>query len=169
MSRVSRRTLALALASPAAFSEAWGKELDQAKFWDEVPHWMELACVPGAVVVTIRKERVTGAHSFGVRRAGEPGAIDAETIFEAASLSKPVFASAVLRLAKEKALDLDQPLYQILPLDSDPRAKAITARHLLSHSSGLQNWRNPQHDKFEFAFTPGEKFSYSDFELCDHP
>jgi CubicO group peptidase (beta-lactamase class C family) len=99
--------------------------------------------------------------AFGVRRTGETPSIDADTIFEAASLSKPVFASAVLRLIREKALDLDQPLCRILPLTPDPRANAITARHLLSHSSGLQNWRNPQSDRFEFAFPPGEQFSYS--------
>jgi CubicO group peptidase (beta-lactamase class C family) len=161
MGSVSRRTFAVAVAGPAAFSMARGKELNLAKVRGNIPHWMELACVPGAVIVTLQKRRVLGVHPFGVRRAGEPAATDADTIFEAASLSKPVFASAVLWLVEEKALDLDRPLHQILPLASDPRARTITARHLLSHSSGLQNWRNPQNDQFEFAFAPGEKFSYS--------
>src|SRR5258708_6077679 len=158
---IDRRRFALALAGTAALSTARGEEPGAAKLWTEVPHWMELACVPGAVVAVIEKGSVAGVHALGVRRAEEAGAVDAATIFEAASLSKPVFASAVLRLVAAKALDLDRPLDQILPLAPDPRAKLITARHVLSHSSGLQNWRNPRNDKFEFSFPPGEKFSYS--------
>jgi len=161
MNCMDRRTFALTVVSPAAFSTAKAKGPDLAKLWADVPHWLELACVPGAVVTIVENGRVAGIHPFGVRRAGEAAAVDSETIFEAASLSKPVFASAVLRLVAGKALDLDRPLEQILPLASDPRAKLITARHLLSHSSGLQNWRNSRDDKLEFAFPPGEKFSYS--------
>src|SRR5258708_39831471 len=160
-SSIDRRRFALTLAGTAALSTARGEESGAAKLWTEVPHWMELACLPGAVVAVIEKGSVAGVHAFGVRRDGEAGAVDAATIFEAASLSKPVFASAVLRLTAAKALDLDRPLDEILPLAADPRAKLITARHVLSHSSGLQNWRNPRNDKFEFSFPPGEKFSYS--------
>ncbi len=92
--------------------------------------------MPGAIATIVENGRVAGIHPFGVRRAGEAAAVDSETIFEAASLSKPVFASAVLRLVAAKALDLDRPLDQVLPLASDPRARLISARHLLSHSSG---------------------------------
>jgi CubicO group peptidase (beta-lactamase class C family) len=157
---IDRRRFALVLAG-TPFSTARAEEPGAAKPSAEVSHWMELACVPGAVVAVIEKGRVSGVHAFGVRRAGETAAVDASTLFEAASLSKPVFASAVIRLVADKALDLDRPLDQILPLASDPRAKLITARHLLSHTSGLQNWRNPRNDKFEFPFPPGEQFSYS--------
>ncbi len=145
-SSIDRRRFALTLAGTAALSTARGEESGAAKLWTEVPHWMELACLPGAVVAVIEKGSVAGVHAFGVRRDGEAGAVDAATIFEAASLSKPVFASAVLRLTAAKALDLDRPLDEILPLAADPRAKLITARHVLSHSSGLQNWRNPRND-----------------------
>lgn len=170
MDRLSRRAFALAAVGPTTFPLAYGRGTDLAKLWDEIPDWMKLACVPGAVVVTIRKGRIM-VHPFGVHvgegpfaaevATGPSPSMSGDTIFEAASLSKPVFASALLRLVREKALDLDQPLYRILPLVSDPRAKFITARHLLSHSSGLQNWRTPQDGKFEFAFAPGERFSYS--------
>jgi CubicO group peptidase (beta-lactamase class C family) len=160
-SGVDRRRFALTLAGTAAFTAAGAEGPGAAKLWTDVPHWMELACAPGAVVAVIEKGKAGGVHAFGVRRAEEVGAVDASTIFEAASLSKPVFASAVLRLVAAKALDLDRPLDQILPLSTDPRAKLITARHVLSHSSGLQNWRNPPNDKFEFRFPPGEQFSYS--------
>jgi CubicO group peptidase (beta-lactamase class C family) len=161
MDGLNRRAWALTFAGGAALPFAKGKVRDVTQFQGDVRHWMEVACVPGAAVAALRKGRVESVHGFGTGRGGQPDAVDGNTIFEAASLSKPVFASAVLHLADEKALDPDQSLYQILPLSSDPGARAITARHLLSHSSGLQNWRSPQRDQFEFAFPPGSRFSYS--------
>ena len=137
---MNRRTFALAALSPATLSIAKPSDRNLEKLWAEIPHWLELACVPGAVVALSQNGRAAGIHPLGVRSAGVAAAVDSETIFEAASLSKPVFASAVLRLAAEKGLDLDRPLDQIVPLASDPRAKRITARHVLRHSSGLQNW-----------------------------
>jgi predicted permease len=46
-------------------------------------------------------------------------------------------------------------------LPNDPRTKLITARHALTHSIGWQNWRNRPTDQLNFAFNPGERFSYS--------
>ena len=158
MSSLTRRTFALAAAAAPAFSQQSGNRPDRA---GEIDHWMELASVPGAVVATLRATGAPVIQAYGVCRTGDSAAVTADTIFEAASLSKPVFASAVLRLVRDKALDLDQPLSRILPLSPDPRAAAITARQVLSHSSGLQNWRYQQKDQFEFAFPPGERFSYS--------
>lgn len=100
----------------------------------------------------------------GYRLAGSKNPVDRHTHFEAASLSKPVFAFAVLQLVKRALLDLDKPLQTYLsqpyPID-DPRAAAITARHVLSHSTGLQNWRFRDDQKLKLAFAPGTRFSYS--------
>ncbi|KGT10301.1 hypothetical protein NV63_00790 [Elizabethkingia anophelis] len=81
--------------------------------------------------------------------------------FEAASLSKPVFSYFVLKLAHEGKLNLDKPLYQYLPADniSDERYKKITARMVLSHTTGLPNWS--EITPIPLLFNPGEKFSYS--------
>ena len=69
--------------------------------------------------------------------------VSEETVFEAASLGKPVFAYAVLRMADAGVLDLDRPLYDYLPLPdaNNPRMKRVTPRHVLSHTTGLPNWR----------------------------
>jgi len=89
-------------------------------------------------------------------------AVDENTIFEAASLSKPVFAYAVLQLVDMGVLSLDTPLSKYVPdyVKGDPRAAAITVGDVLSQSSGLPNWRgwlNPLRTNFE----PGSHFSYS--------
>ena len=161
MNPISRRSFAAAVTLPLALSPARAQAPSAAARWDSIPHWMELASVPGAVVAIIAKGKLAGIHPFGVCRTGEPPTIDDSTVFEAASLSKPVFASAILKLVRDKALDLDRPLHQILPLCADPRAQVITARHVLSHTTGLQNWRNQRSPEFTFAFPAGEKFSYS--------
>jgi CubicO group peptidase (beta-lactamase class C family) len=123
---------------------------------------MRLASVPGVSLAIVERDRVT-ARGIGVTRAGGSDAVDADTVFEAASLSKPVFAYLVLRLAAEGAIDLDRPLgeYVALPNPSDAAARSITARHVLSHTSGWRNWRFARDHGLTADFTPGSRFGYS--------
>ena len=102
-------------------------------------------------------------EGFGVRRAGTDDKVTGDTVFEAASLSKPVFASIVMQLAAEGLIDLTRPLVSYLPLPNpaDERAKGITATHVLSHSSGWRNWRGGRDVALTADFEPGSKFSYS--------
>ncbi len=128
-------------------------------------HWlMELAGVPGIAFGVVRGGRVPTTHAAGVTGADQTGAVTADTVFEAASLSKPVFAYLAMLLVQEGRLDLDRPLDSYLGapyLQSDPRAAAITARHVLSHTTGYQNWRFNAQQVLATAFPPGERFQYS--------
>ena len=100
-----------------------------------------------------------------------------DSVFQAASLSKPVFAYAVLKLAQEGSLNLDAPLVSYLPQGylhiQNPFAfgqppitdrvvaqefQAVTARMVLSHTSGLPNWSS---DPLAFDFKPGAGWQYS--------
>lgn len=89
-------------------------------------------------------------------------AVTADAVFEAASLGKPVFAWGVLGLADAGALDLDRPLSAYLPLPdvTDAAARRITARHVLSHTTGFPNWRRALGPLVP-AFEPGTRFGYS--------
>ena len=134
------------------------------KFLAELPKMMEFAGVPGAAIVEVKNDRVSWLENYGVKNAETKEAVTAETVFPAASLSKPVFSYAVLQLRDEGLIDIDRPLINYLPgeiVPNDSRARAITARHVMSHSTGLQNWRFRANDELKLAFAPGENFSYS--------
>jgi CubicO group peptidase (beta-lactamase class C family) len=94
-------------------------------------------------------------------RTNQP--VTGETVFETASLSKPVFTYGVLKPVEQGKLGLDVPLTTYLPkpfVRGDPRLAKITARIVLSHRNGFPNW--PADDgSVSIYFTPGERFSYS--------
>jgi CubicO group peptidase (beta-lactamase class C family) len=127
----------------------------------DLPRWMRLSSVPGVGVAVVRNGETT-VRGYGVTRAGGTNAVSADTTFEAASLSKPVFAYLVLRLAADGAIDLDKPLGDYLTNPgADSRAAKITASHLMSHSSGWRNWRTAPTHTLTSDWEPGSRFSYS--------
>lgn len=133
-------------------------------FLAKLPQLMEWANVPGVSVAILADGKVSWTGGFGVKKAVTTDAVTADTVFGAASLSKPVFAYAVFKLRDEKLIDLDRPLADYLAPDDlpdDPRSRQITARHVLSHTTGWQNWRGSREQKLSFAFTPGARWGYS--------
>jgi CubicO group peptidase (beta-lactamase class C family) len=100
---------------------------------------------------------------FGVRNILTGEIVTEDTLFEAASLSKPVFAYAVLKLCQQGSLELDTPLNDYMPepyLPDEQQSKLITLRHVLSHTTGFPNWRS-KGKSLKMMFSPGERFSYS--------
>jgi len=129
---------------------------------DELQQLIEEASVPGMAAAFVDAGRLREIACCGYRGADAPEAIDENTVFAAASLTKPVFAHAVLQLVDRGRLALDTPLGEYLPnyLPRDPRASTITARHALSHSGGFPNWRSADFPLRTY-FQPGAQFSYS--------
>ncbi|MBV8866302.1 MAG: beta-lactamase family protein [Acidobacteriaceae bacterium] len=113
-------------------------------------------------IAGIQRGKTIWVHGFGVKEDGTSQPVTAETVFEAASLSKPVFAYGVLKLVDRGKLGLDVPLTTYLPkpyIPGDQRLAKITARIVLSHRTGFPNWRDG--NSLAIYFTPGERFSYS--------
>ena len=138
-------------------SEATAQQLE-----NDAPELMKKFGVPGLEIAVIRHGKTIWLHSFGVKntKTGQP--VTNDTTFEAASLSKPVFAYAVLKLVEQGRLGLDVPLTTYLPkpyTTGDDRLARITARIVLSHRTGFPNWRDG--DALPIDFTPGTRFSYS--------
>jgi CubicO group peptidase (beta-lactamase class C family) len=155
-----------AIAQGAASSESPLRKPDRvtiAELRKRLPELMKVADVPGISIAVIRDGKTFSLQQFGVRDTRTAQPVTGDTIFEAASLSKPVFAYAVLKLVDQGKLDLDTPLLKYLPkpyIEGDARLEKITARFVLSHRTGFPNWRGDGHP-LTIRFTPGERFSYS--------
>jgi CubicO group peptidase (beta-lactamase class C family) len=96
--------------------------------------------VPGVSITVIHKGRIDWARGYGVTRPGGPP-VTPDTLFQAASISKPVTAMTVLRLAEQKRLDLDIDVGAYLgdwslQRDADAAGRPITLRELLTHTAG---------------------------------
>jgi CubicO group peptidase (beta-lactamase class C family) len=134
---------------------------------EKIPKLLAEYRVPGAAVTVISDGEITLARGYGVLRAGGETKVTERTVFQAASLSKPVFAYGVHLLAREGILDLDRSLSEYLdePYVEDERVSRITARMVLSHSTGFPNWRprrwTDDPGALEIEFDPGTRFQYS--------
>ena len=140
-----------------------------------IPDLMTRGHVPGLSVAVIRDGGIVWHGAFGVKNAETGEAVDEETIFEAASLTKPLFAYLVLQLVAEGILDLDKPMAAYLPQDlieeylthplDHPEFRRdwfekITARQVLSHSSGMPHGE-PLDPCLPLLFEPGKQYKYS--------
>jgi CubicO group peptidase (beta-lactamase class C family) len=118
--------------------------------------------VPGAAVAIVQGGEVVWSRGFGIRDQDSKGPVSDDTLFEAASVSKTVFSYAALKLCEKGIIELDTPLsrYTARPfVEGDRRLDQITARRILSHSSGLAEWRS--NDGPMIRSEPGSAFDYS--------
>ena len=109
-----------------------------------IPALMDSGDVTGMSVAITADTGIVWARGFGVRSQETRELVEANTVFEAASLSKPVFAYAVLQLVDQGVLDLDTPIadyYEYESITRDERYRLITPRMVLTHSPGFPNWR----------------------------
>lgn len=105
--------------------------------------WMEALRIPGVGVAIIDGYEIVAAKGYGVREAGAGGdPVTAKSLFQAASISKPIAALALLHHAGLGAFDLDQGINTYLQSwklpDSEVAAvDRVTLRDLLAHSAGI--------------------------------
>lgn len=138
-----------------------------------VTHAMTAARVPGLAIAVINRGEVVYMAGFGYRNVEKLLPLTDTTVMYAASLTKAMFAHLVMQLVDDGTIALDTPIAEYLPkplpayekyadLAGDPRWKRITPRMLLTHSSGLPNWRFFTPDqKLHLQFDPGTHFGYS--------
>jgi CubicO group peptidase (beta-lactamase class C family) len=134
--------------------------------------------VPGVGFALFDDSGVLFEHVGGVKSQVTLEPIDPNTAFEAASISKPVFAYVVFSLARDGVLELDAPVESLVPevpeVAYDPRSAALTPRALLTHLGGLPNWRSrinfearsheelfAPDDTLRFVHDPGTEYLYS--------
>ena len=97
--------------------------------------------VPGASVIVLRGDAVVFRKSYGLADLEQHIAASPDTHYRLASITKQFTAAAVLTLASEGKLSLDDPIRKWLP-SLPPYANAITIKHLLTHTSGLIDYED---------------------------
>jgi len=161
-------------AAPPVFQRLDGSGgLSQAQVESVIDGLMDKAKVPGLALGLVQDGRVVLMTGRGFADVAAKRPMTPETVMNAASLTKATFATAVMQLAQEGRIALEQPLGEQLPggivsqrqfaeLAGDERWKRITPRMLLTHSSGLPNWRwFIEGKKLGIHFDPGSRFVYS--------
>ncbi|HUR56704.1 MAG TPA: serine hydrolase domain-containing protein [Opitutaceae bacterium] len=113
----------------------------KADIWTVVDR-MSVHQVPGLSIAVINDGQIEWARGYGVLRAGEFTAVKSDTLFQAASISKPVAALGALTLVQSGELSLDRDVNEQLKSWKVPVAPAaggekVTVRRLLSHTAGL--------------------------------
>jgi CubicO group peptidase (beta-lactamase class C family) len=96
--------------------------------------------VPGAAVAVIYDNQVVFLRGYGVRTTGESAQVDPDTVFEIASLSKPIASTILASLVGERKISWDDRVTELLPgfqLSSPETTREVTIRDFLSHRSGL--------------------------------
>ena len=97
---------------------------------------------PGGVLLVSKNGETLFSNAYGVAHLSSRAAVSAETIFDLASLTKPLATTqAVMRLIQYKQINLADPLGQILPEFKDTEKAQITLKNLLYHNSGLPDYR----------------------------
>ena len=98
--------------------------------------------IPGMAVAVVRGDSVLMVKGYGVRELGKPGRVDANTIFDAASLTKSFTSAAIAMLVDDGRMRWDDPVRRHLPwleLGTPSLTSEVTIRDLLSHRPGLES------------------------------
>ena len=123
--------------------------------------------VPGVSISVIWDGHIAWQKGYGVVDESKPDKVTTMTVFEACSMSKVAFTYVVLKLAEQGKIDLDKPLVEYLPepyLKDEPLHKLITARMVMTHTTGFPNWRKDGWRKggpLPVQFKPGTQYGYS--------
>ena len=128
----------------------------------QIPEWLHELGVPGISVAVIEQDRIAWSVAYGRQSPTQP--TDRQTLYDVASLSKPVTAEVFLRLVAAGYVTLDEPMAEhwVDPdIADDPRSALLTPRHVLTHRTGFKNWRSMTGGKLRFEHDPGTKHGYS--------
>jgi CubicO group peptidase (beta-lactamase class C family) len=130
---------------------------------NETERWLKQKHIPALGIGFIKDGKIEQLSVFGELQTNKPAPIN--TIWNVASMTKPITAIVALKLINAGKWDLDEPVYKYYTdpdVANDPRAKLLTTRIILSHQTGFPNWRgNNEEAKLSFEFEPGTKHQYS--------
>jgi CubicO group peptidase (beta-lactamase class C family) len=124
--------------------------------------WLKESDVPSVAVAYIEHRNVAWTEVYGEQSPGVSAT--GKTLYNMASLTKPVTAETVLRLASARKLSLDEsmsPFWLDPDIKDDPWSKLLTPRLCLSHQTGFANWRRMTGGVLKMRWEPGTQTGYS--------
>lgn len=146
--------------------QAYENKKSENSFFDNdasIEKWLQENKVPTLGLGIIEQGKLKQVKVYGEITKGISAPYN--TIFNVASLTKPVTAMVALRLVSLGKWNLDEAVYKYWTdpdIANDPRNKKLTARNILSHQTGFPNWRYMNADKkLNFQFDPETKYQYS--------
>jgi CubicO group peptidase (beta-lactamase class C family) len=144
---------------------------------DAMQHVVESGEAPGVVTLVATEKGVVHLQAHGKADLANEKPMTNDAIFWIASMSKPVTGAAVMILVDEGKLSLDDTIDQHLPemkglVDKEGKPVKVTLRHILTHTSGMSELKEPYADptlaaasekyaKLPVQFTPGSQWKYS--------
>ena len=139
------------------------QDFPSAEFQKEVEKLMPETNVPAIGIGIIEEGELRFSKVYGELKDGTPAPDDA--IFNIASLSKPITTLLTLQLVSNGDWDLDEPLYHYWvdpDVEDDLTHTTLTTRHVLTHTTGFDNWRRMHPSKtLTFNSEPGTVVGYS--------
>lgn len=135
---------------------------------------MERQHIPGLALLVSRGGKIVQSQGFGLANVELQVPVKPETIFQSGSVGKQFTATAVMMLAEESKIQLDDPLTKYFS-DAPASWKEVTVRELLSHTAGFgdypkdfdfrKDWTEPELlklvESIPLAYPPGTKWDYS--------
>ena len=131
------------------------------------PQWLAEEDVASVAIAFIEDGRVSWTAAYGEQSPGVPATPD--TLYNVASLAKPISAEVMLRVASEGGVSLDEAMsrHWVDPdIANDPRRDLLTLRIALSHRTGFPNWRRMTGGVLAFQNEPGSAFTYAGEGRC---
>lgn len=127
-----------------------------------VAQWLKESDVPSVAVAYIENRKIAWTAVYGEQSPGV--AATKKTLYNMASLTKPITAETILRLASAGKLSLDEsmsPFWVDPDIQDDPQSKFLTPRLCLSHQTGFANWRRMTGGVLKIRWKPGTQTGYS--------
>jgi len=177
------------LGGPGALGAQEAPEVARVRTWldSHVPEMMREAGLPGFSIAVVKDGKTVHAEGFGARDPQKNLPATPDTLYGIGSVTKSFVAIAVLQLAEQGKLSLDDPVSRHVPFELGRPGQPITIRHLLTHSPGFPNlgtstvllsrglgadtgipmssaadfYRFVNGAKDEVVFAPGEHFFYN--------
>ena len=111
--------------------------------------------IPGLSLAAIRDGRMIKLAGYGRASLELDAPATGDTVYEIGSITKQFTAEAVMLLVEDGRLGLDDPITRYLPPTPDSW-RAITIRHLLTHTSGLRDWEAAGVLPYHAEYAPAE-------------